>query len=418
MNKDNIKVRQFINNCKLRYGKPISPKENVMEVVSKKIDIKKVNGFSWINMGRAWGISEADLLKTVKKETGSLRVLWYRSFKQYAMSVMKDDVDLDKANSILSSSLVKLVRTGEYLYEDFCVSDFAYNKDFKEFIDSLNVVLFVEKSSEMPKFTKSCEILGIKVIMAGSGRPNFSSTEYIYKSFFADKVDKNHPIRILTLTDLDYDGLVAIAGGFVKQMQHFTPHVKVGRVGLDSEQIPKSHQSVDISLYEVRQDQNNKPKDKWMSENLFKNQEGRYLGSEVESNPFKFYYPILWKALVDTGVNYQMYLDQQYLNVQPDARSVAKEIATEMLVKDLKEINKQIDELNNQRSEMILKKMLEIKPIVLKIKNDPNFIKCQTPKPESSIRDALKNQTSWNGGISYLRQRKEFITRIKKVLKL
>jgi hypothetical protein len=416
MDKRNIKVKQFINNCKLRYGKPIDPKQNAMEVISKKIDIKKVNGFSWKNMGQSWGMAEADLLKTVSKETGSLRVLWYRSFKLYSMRVMGDDLDLDKANALLSTGLAGLVRTGDYMYEDFSVEDFAYAKDFREFIKSLNVIMFVEKSSEFPKFVKSCEILGIKVLLQGSGRPNFSSTEYIYTHFFNGRVDEDHPIRILTLTDFDYDGIKPIAGGFVKQMVHYTPYVKVGRVGLESMQIAKNRLSVNDALYEVKQDNKNLPKDAWMEENLFKSPEGRYLGAEVECNPFKFYYPLIWDALKETGVTYQDFLDQQYENVQPDARAVAKEIATELLSEDLEGIDEQIANLNEQRSEMILTKMDEIKEPILKIKNDPNFIKCQTPKPESSITDALKNQISWNGGISYTKQRREFITRVKKVL--
>lgn len=416
MDKGNMKVRQFIDNCKVTYGKSINSKENVMEVVTKKIDIKKVKGFNWKNMGKAWGMAEADLLKTTQKETGSLRVLWYRSFKLYAMRVMKDDLDLDKANALLSQGLAELVRTGEFMYEDFAVEDFAYAKDFTEFINSLNVIMFVEKASEFPKFQKSCEILGIKVLLQGSGRPNFSSTEYIYTHFFNGKVDKDHPIRILTLTDFDYDGINPIAGGFVKQMQHYTPHVRVGRVGLESSQISKDRLSVDDALYEVKQDNKNKPKEKWMKENLFIDDNNRFLGAEVECNPFKFYYPLIWDALKETGVTYQDFIEQRYRDIQPDMRSAARDIAIELLHSDLIEIDAQIEELNNVRSEMIFNKMEDIKSDAVKIKNDPSFIKFQNSKDESSIYEALKNQKKWTGGLGYSKQVSEFKNRMRKVL--
>lgn len=426
INKSNIKVRQFINSCKTAYGKPIDPKQNVMEAVTKDIkvngktikgiDIQKVKGFTWKNMGQAWGMAEADLLKTVTKETGSLRVLWYRSFKLYAMRVMKNDVDLDKANAILSQSLASLVRTGEYLYEDFCIEDFAYNKNFKEFIQNLNVVLFVEKSSEMPKFTKSCEILGIKVIMAGSGRPNFSSSEYIFTNFFKNSVTEHNPIRILTLSDFDFDGVIPIAGAFIKQMQHYSPHVKSARIGLNSNQIPENRQSADDALYMVKQENKNKPKEAWMEENLFKNKNGKFLGAEVESMEFKFYYPLIWDALKETGVTYQMFLDQKYKDIQPDIRAAAKDIAIGMLKNDLEGIDNQITELNKIRSEMILNKMEEIKPVALQVKNDPTFIEFQKPKDEDSIYVALKQQKSWTGGLQYGKQVVEFKRRVKNLI--
>ena len=418
MNKENIKTRQFIKNCKIAYGKSIDPKKNVMEIISKKIDIKNVKGFTWKNMGMAWGICEADLLKTVNKETGSLRVLWYRSFKLYAMRVMDGNVDLNKANAILSQSLAGLVRTGEYLYEDFCIEDFAYNKNFNEFIKDLNVVLFVEKSSEMPKFTKSCEILGIKVIIAGSGRPNFSSTEYIFTNFFKNSVSENNPIRILTLSDYDYDGVVPIANAFIKQMQHYSKYVKSARVGLNAEQIPKNRQSADDALYMVKQDNKNAPKEKWMEENLFKDKKNRYLGSEVESMEFKFYYKFLWDALKETGVTYQDYVNKQYEAIQPDAKAVAKEIATEMLRDEgaFNEIENQILNLQEKRSNLINDKTESIKNETLQVKNDPDFIRCQKVKGEESIYTALKNQTSWSGGLAYSKQRKEFKNRVKSLL--
>ena len=414
MNKSNFKVRQFINNCKTAYGKTISNRSNEMEVIAKAIDIRKVNGFSWKNMSRAWGMCESQVAKG--KETGSLRVLWYRSFKQYAMSVMKDDLDLDKANALLSQGLAELVRTGEFMYEDFAVEDFAYAKDFTEFINSLNVIMFVEKASEFPKFQKSCEILGIKVLLQGSGRPNFSSTEYIYTHFFNGKVDKDHPIRILTLTDFDYDGINPIAGGFVKQMQHYTPHVRVGRVGLESSQISKDRLSVDDALYEVKQDNKNKPKEKWMKDNLFIDDNDRFLGAEVECNPFKFYYPLIWSALKETGVTYQDFINQRYNDIQPDVRSAAKDIAIERLHDDLTEIDAQLEELNNTRSEMILDEMKNIKPFALEIKNDPLFIRFQEPKTEQSIYEALKSQKKWSGGLQYGKQVTEFKNRLRNLL--
>ena len=414
MNKSNYKVEQFINNCKGSYGKVIPNKTNAMEVIAKSIDIREVKGFSWKNMSRSWGICEAGVAKG--KETGSLRVLWYRSFKQYAMSVMKDDLDLDKANALLSQGLAELVRTGDFMYEDFAVEDFAYAQDFTEFIRSLNVIMFVEKSSEFPKFKKSCEILGIKVLLQGSGRPNFSSTEYIYTHFFNGKVDKDHPIRILTLTDFDYDGIKPIAGGFVKQMQHYTPYVKVGRVGLESSQIAKDRLSVNDALYEVKQDNKNKPKEKWMKENLFIDDNDRFLGAEVECNSFKFYYPLIWDALKETGVTYQDFIEQRYSDIQPDARSAAKDIAIEILSDDLKDIDAKIEELNSIRAEMIFDKMEEIKPTVLQVKNDPSFIRFQEHKPEQSIYDALKNQKKWSGGIQYGKQVAEFKNRVRDLL--
>jgi hypothetical protein len=413
MDKSNLKVKQFINNCKELYGKSIPKNKNEIETIAKAIDIRNVNGFSWKNMARAWGICES---KIKGKETGSLRVLWYRSFKQYAMSVMKDDLDLDKANALLSQGLAELVRSGEYMYEDFAVEDFAYSKDFTEFIRSLNVIMFVEKASEFPKFQKSCEILGIKILLQGSGRPNFSSTEYIYTHFFNGHVDKDHPVRILTLTDFDYDGINPIAGGFVKQMKHYTPYVRVGRVGLESKQISKDRLSVDDALYEVKQDNKNKPKEEWMKENLFVDKNGRFLGAEVECNPFKFYYPLIWDALKETGVTYQDFINQRYIDIQPDARAAAKDIAIELLADDLEDIDNEIVKLNEVRSEMILNKMDEIKPTVLQVKNDPSFIRCQNHKSEQSIYDALKNQKKWSGGLQYGKQVTEFKNRIRNLL--
>ena len=412
MDKYLFKINQFIRNAEIKYGKKVPNNENKIEFISKKVDLQKVKGFTWNNVIGAWGVCEADLLKIKPKETGSLRVLWYRNVKQFFQNIMKDEVDLDKANALLSSGLVNLVKTGKYLYEDFSVEDFSYSKDFSEFIKSLNVILFVEKASEFPKFIKSCEILGIKILLQGSGRPNFSSTEYIFTHFFNGKVDETHPIRILTLTDFDYDGINPIAGGFVKQMKHYTPYVKVGRIGLESSQIAKNRLSVNDALYEVKQDHQNKPKKEWMEKNLFKSPTNRYLGAEIECNSFKFYYPLIWDALKKTDVTYQMYLDKRYQNIQPDVQAVTKEIAIKLLANNLKEIDKQIKELNTQRNDMISEKMNELKPKAIKIKNDPNFIKFQKPKNESSIYEALKYQRNWTGGISFTNQRKEFIRRM------
>lgn len=413
MNKSNFKVRQFINNCKTMYGKTIPKGKNEIELIAEEIDIKKISGFTWKAMAQSWGICEAQVAKG--KETGSLRVLWYRSFKKYAMNVMKGDVNLDKANALLSQGLADLVRTGEYLYEDFAVEDFAYAKDFAEFIQSLNVILFVEKASEFPKFQRSCEILGIKVLLQGSGRPNFSSTEYIYTHFFNGKVDVDHPIRILTLTDFDYDGINPIAGGFVKQMKHYTPHVKVGRVGLESSQIPPKSKIEDIT-YEVTQDNKNKPKEEWMEANLYKNKSGRFMGMEVEAFPFAFYYEKIWGALRETGVTYQDFIDQRYFDIQPDIRAATKDVAIERLSDDLEGIENQIAKLQEQRSDIILEEMEKIKPSALKIKNDPSFIRFQDHKSEQSIYDALRNQKKWDGGLKYQKQVTEFKNRLRNLL--
>ena len=416
MDKYLIKINQFIKNAELTYGKKVTDDQNTIEFIAKKIDLQKVTGFTWNGVIGAWGVCESNLLNTKSKETGSLRVLWYRNVKQFFQNVMKGDVDLEKANALLSSGLAKLVRTGDFMYEDFAVEDFSFAKDFNEFIESLNVILFVEKSSEFPKFIKSAEILGIKVLLQGSGRPNFSSTEYIYTHFFNGKVDENHPIRILTLTDFDYDGVNPIAGGFVKQMKHYTPHVKVGRVGLESSQIAKNRLSANDALYEVKQDNKNVPKEKWMKENLFKNSAGRYLGAEVECNPFKFYYPLIWDALKETGVTYEMFLNQKYKDIQPDIKSATKDIAIKILKPDLKGIDNEIDKLNEVRSNMIFTKMEELKPVALQVKNDPTFIKFQKPKDEDSIYTALKQQKTWTGGLQYVKQVVEFKNRVRNIL--
>lgn len=410
-----METKQFIKNCLNAYGKRIPSGQNDMEVIAKAIDIRKVKGFSWKNMARAWGICEATIAGS--KETGSLRVLWYRSFKQYAMSVMGDELNLDKANALLSQGLAELVRSGEYLYIDFGVEDFAYSKNFSEsIIEKLNCVFFCEKASEFPKFMRTCEILGIKVIIQGSGRPNFSSTEYIFTHYFKHCVDAEHPIRILTLTDFDYDGIIPIANGFVKQMRHYTPYVKTGRVGLNHDQIPAKRANKEDALYEVRQDTKNAPKDEWMDENLFKDKNGRFLGAEVECHPFSYYYTLVWDALKQTGITYEDYIRARYEIIQPDANHVARVVSIELLEDDLEDIDDEIDRLRSIRENMITEKRDEIISTVGEIAGSDDFIYHQKYKPEKSIYDALKKQRTWSGGLKTNVQRDELKRRSLKAL--
>ena len=103
--------------------------------------------------------------------------------------------------------------------------------------------------------------------------------------------------------------------------------------------------------------------------------------------------------------------------IQPDIRSATKDIAIEQLTNDLKGIDEQIAELNDQRSNMIFNEMEKLKPSALEIKKDPSFIKFQNPKDESSIYDALKSQKRWTGGLQYMKQVTEFKRRMREMLK-
>jgi len=360
-----MKAQDFINECKKVYGKPIPKNKNAMEVIVQNIDIKEVKGFSWTNMGKSWGIAEAELLKKYPKETGSLRVLWYRSFKSYSQHVMKGNVDLDKANMLLSTGLSALVREG-YQYSDFAVEDAAYCAEFDEsHIKNLNAVLFVEKSSEFPKFKRSCEILGIKALVQGSGRPNFSTSEYIYKHYF------------------------------------------------EGSQIPEKRRNVKDALYEVKQDNKNRPKAEWMAENLIKDPKtGRYLGAEVEANPFSFYYPLIWDALKRTGITYNDLVEARYQNIQPNKDQVAKQVAEKLLKDELKEIDEEIRRLQNLRNQKINDKKNEILSVVKEEGNKEDYIYFQKAKGEDSIIKALKDQRSWSGGLKVREQFNELVKRV------
>lgn len=408
-----MKAQKFIENCKKVYGKPIPENKNAIEYIAQHIDIKTVKGFSWINMGKAWGICEAELLKKYPKETGSLRVLWYRNFKGFSQHVMKGNVDLDKANMLLSTGLAALVREG-YQYSDFAVEDAAYCAEFDELhIKNLNAVLFVEKSSEFPKFKRSCEILGIKALVQGSGRPNFSTSEYIYKHYFEGKITENAPLRTLILTDEDYDGRLPIAEGFKKQMIHYAKFVKSARVGICMSQIPEKRRNVKDALYEVKQDNKNKPKAVWMAENLIKDPKtGRYLGAEVEANPFSFYYPLIWDALKRTGITYNDLVEARYQNIQPNKDQVAKYAAEKLLKDELKEIDEEIRRLQNLRNQKINDKKEEIMPIIKEESNKEDYIYFQKAKGENSIIKALKNQRSWSGGLKVREQFNELVRRV------
>jgi len=408
-----MKAQDFVKECKKVYGKPIPENKNAMEVIAQNIDIKEVKGFSWINMGKSWGIAEAELLKKYPKETGSLRVLWYRSFKSYSQHVMKGNVDLDKANMLLSTGLSALVREG-YQYSDFAVEDAAYCAEFDEaHIKNLNAVLFVEKSSEFPKFKRSCEILGIKALVQGSGRPNFSTSEYIYKHYFEGKITENTPLRMLILTDEDYDGRLPIAEGFKKQMIHYAKFVKSARVGICMSQIPEKRRNVKDALYEVKQDNKNRPKAEWMAENLIKDPKtGRYLGAEVEANPFSFYYPLIWDALKRTGITYNDLVEARYQNIQPNKDQVAKQAAEKLLKDELKEIDEEIRRLQNLRNQKINDKKNEVLPIVKEEGNKEDYIYFQKAKGEDSIIKALKDQRSWSGGLKVREQFNELVKRV------
>ena len=395
----NTKAKKFISKCKEAYGKDIPYNINAMELIVKSIDIKKVKGFSWVNSIKSWGICETEVAHN--KETGSLRVLWYRSAKQYYQSIMGKDFDADKANSLLSTGLADLVRSGEYLYSDFAVEDAAYCADFRETImPQLNGLMFCEKSSEFPKFKKSCEILGIKCLVQGSGRSNFSTTEYLYTNYFDGYIDTDHPLRALILSDFDYDGVLPIGEGFVKQLEHFAPNVVNARIGLSLDQISVKRRNVKDALYEVKQSAKNAPKDKWMEENLVKDKKtGKYLGAEVECNPFSYYYPLIWDALKETGITYDDFVEARYQKIQPDFTSVSQSVATELVKDELVEIEDQIDKLRNKRTALIKNKMEEIDHIVEEEGSKESYIYCQQAAPEKRIYNALRKQISWSGSL-------------------
>ena len=395
----NEKAKLFIENCKRKYGKQIPKDQNAMGIIVKHIDIQKVSGFTWINSILSWGICEAGVAQ--KKEKGALRTIWYRDVKQFYQNIMGREFNDEKAVGLLSDGLATLVRSREFDYEDFAIEDSSYCMEFPENgIQQLNAILFCEKSSELSHFKRSCEILGIKALAVGSGRPNLSTSEYLYKNFFDGYIDSDHPLRTLILTDHDYDGHIPIGRAFSTQMGLFASNVVSARIGLNLDQIPEKRRSVKDALYEVKQSVKNVPKSKWMENNLVVDPNtGLYLGAEVESNEFSYYYPLIWDALKETGIEYENYIEARYQKVRPSNDHVGYTVAKELLEDELKDIEDEIERLQNEKSVMIAKKKAEIMPTVEEESNKDEYVYFQNHLPEKSIVNALKQQKNWSGGI-------------------
>ena len=183
-------------------------------------------------------------------------------------------------------------------------------------------------------------------------------------------------------------------------MTHFASHVKHARIGLHLNQIPVKRRTKDDALYEVKQSAKNVPKDIWMEDNLVKDKKtDLFLGAEVECHPFSFYHPLIWDALKDTGITYEDYIEARYQKVRPSNDHVGYTVAKELLEDELKDIEDEIERLQNEKSVMIAKKKAEIMPTVEEESNKDEYVYFQNHLPEKSIVNALKQQKNWSGGI-------------------
>jgi len=188
----------------------------------------------------------------------ALRRHWYSWYKaefaqplalalgQYTVSTAGvKQTDDRKWSSLLSKTYGRLVDTGEVTYQDLWVEDASRMMQgfWKQLFQGANVAVAVEKDSLFGDFVAASQALGAKALISGKGKQSKAATEKMLRDHFGWEDGWSHfsaenPLRVIHVSDYDYDGEDVIGPTFAEQARRYTRHVHEARIGIQPDQVP------------------------------------------------------------------------------------------------------------------------------------------------------------------------------------
>lgn len=150
-----------------------------------------------------------------------------------------------KWSSLLSKTYGRLVDTGEVTYQDLWVEDASrmMRGFWDELFPGVNIAVAVEKDSLYGDFVAAAQALGAKALISGKGKQSKAATEKLLRDHFGwndrfDRFTDDQPLRVIHVSDYDYDGEQVIGPTFAEQARRYTPHVDEARIGIQPDQVP------------------------------------------------------------------------------------------------------------------------------------------------------------------------------------
>ncbi len=215
-----------------------------------------------VNEGKVLAFFTFEVIRCFKGSE-SIRNLWYLAFglKNFVDNYFTDlssgirDIGKLELADYICKKLSKnygsyLEKIFQCLYADVGIVDES-RKFYEQECSPLYpfVMLLVEKEGMLSKFQDIQKRLGINVILAGKGKSSRASVEkciFLIMQRMQRFPDANKEIILLTITDLDPDGVNGVESGAVKQIKYFSSILGLSykhlRVGLLKEDIPDNMQ--------------------------------------------------------------------------------------------------------------------------------------------------------------------------------
>lgn len=112
-----------------------------------------------------------------------------------------------------------------------------------QLFNGANIAVAVEKDSLFGDFVTAAQALGAKALISGKGKQSKAATEKLLRDHFGwedgwSSFTAERPLRVIHVSDYDYDGHQVIGPTFGEQARRYTPHVDEARIGIQPDQVP------------------------------------------------------------------------------------------------------------------------------------------------------------------------------------
>ena len=189
----------------------------------------------------------------------TLRKLWYAGHKAAFQQIsnrcgvwrLSDSVINDKAaNQALSQVYGDFIDTKEVTYLDAFIEDGSrmfYHNPYPLPAPYSNLLICVEKDAAYADMVSIGKALGARCVVSGGGKMGKAGTEKMLRECFShwyegdvgNMIDWQNKLRVVVISDWDYDGEVVIAPTFVEQIYRYVnrSNVESVRIGIKPEHL-------------------------------------------------------------------------------------------------------------------------------------------------------------------------------------
>ncbi len=182
---------------------------------------------------------------------------WYKTtFAQPFSEQLGEDLQSERWginwSALLSTTYAYFVDNKNVTYHDLWVKDASrmIESFYGSLFRGLNVIICVEKDSLFEDFTAAARAIGARAVYSGKGKTSKAATEKLLQDAFGwypeseDPFSYDSPLRVLTISDFDFDGHMVIDPTFGEQLRRYTNHVIESRVGI----MPENHSDWDLAV--------------------------------------------------------------------------------------------------------------------------------------------------------------------------